>query len=128
VRTFPRCSEVLVLNAWRSFGLGGTSETKSEDEAIELVDQATRDLKDSGISARGEVHPGLYGFAAEEVLAMAESEDADMIVMGSRGLSDLKGLLVRAGWARHPIPPMQKAWAVLPMQTGGPRRRRRALM
>ena len=36
----------------------------------------------------------VYGDPASEILAQAKAAKADMIVMGSRGLSDLKGLLV----------------------------------
>ena len=34
------------------------------------------------------------GDPAERILACAERENADLIVLGSRGLSDLKGLLL----------------------------------
>ena len=36
----------------------------------------------------------LFGNAAEEVAALAEGEGHDLIVMGSRGLNELKGLLL----------------------------------
>jgi nucleotide-binding universal stress UspA family protein len=89
-------SEVVVLHVCeRSFGRGGEPIIlESDEEARDMVDLAVRALKDSGVSARGEVRSGLYGRAAHEILATADAEDPDLIVMGSRGLSDLKGLLV----------------------------------
>jgi len=42
----------------------------------------------------GRVEPSLEGRAAKAILRAAESEGADVIVMGSRGLSDLAGLLL----------------------------------
>lgn len=54
----------------------------------EIVSGAERSMADfvsqhfQGASARGVV---VVGYAAEEILALAESEKADMIVMGTRG-------------------------------------------
>ena len=64
------------------------------DDAIELVEAAVRDIKDAGVSARGEVYRAPYGSAASAIVTEAEATDADLIVMGSRGLGELAGLLV----------------------------------
>jgi nucleotide-binding universal stress UspA family protein len=88
-------SELIVINVreteifWR-----GAVELETPDEATELVDETVRRLKDAGISARGEVHPAIYGRAARVILELASEEGADLIVLGSRGLSDLAGLVL----------------------------------
>lgn len=88
-------SEVLVLHAReREITWTGGFDLETPVEAVDLVDRIVRDLKDAGVSARGEVRDGLYGQAAREVIETAKATGADLIVMGSRGLSDLKGLLV----------------------------------
>ena len=54
----------------------------------EIVSGAERSMSDfvaetfQGVDARGVV---VVGYAAEEILALAEAEDADIIVMGTRG-------------------------------------------
>ena len=54
----------------------------------EIVSGAERSMTDfvsehfTGVDARGVV---VVGYAAEEILALAESEQADIIVMGTRG-------------------------------------------
>ena len=88
-------AEVLVYHVVeREVGRAGVFELESTDEATELVDAAVRTLKDAGISARGEVNRGIHGRAAKEILAEARSFGAWIIVMGSRGRSELSGLLV----------------------------------
>jgi len=76
----------------RGRGLG--YELENFDEATEIVDAALRELKDAGVDTFGEVERAPYGRAAREILTRAESEHADLIVMGSRGLSDLAGLVL----------------------------------
>lgn len=63
-------------------------------EAIgrKLLDQAQNDAKAKGVrSVRGEIKDG---DPAQAILSCGKSEGADIIVMGSRGLGDLKGLLM----------------------------------
>ena len=71
-----------------------TVELATPDEASDLVDDAVRTMKDAGIAARGEVAGAVHGSAAREILRLARESDAGMIVMGSRGLSDLAGLVM----------------------------------
>jgi nucleotide-binding universal stress UspA family protein len=88
-------SEVLVLHAReREITWTGTFELETPVEAVDLVDRIVRDLKDAGVSARGEVREGIYGQAALEIVDTAKAIGADVIVMGTRGMSDLRGLLV----------------------------------
>ena len=51
-------------------------------------------MKDLGVSARTEARAALAGRAAQEIMDVAVTEDAGLIVMGSRGMSDWQGLLV----------------------------------
>ena len=69
-------------------------ELESNEEASDLVDEAVRTLKDAGLSARGEVHGAIYGRAARVILELAAENGTGLIVMGSRGLSDLAGLVL----------------------------------
>jgi nucleotide-binding universal stress UspA family protein len=74
--------------------VAGPLELESQKEAMEFVDHVVRGLKDAGISARGEIVDGLTGQAPKEILQIARSFDADVVVMGSRGRSDLAGLVL----------------------------------
>ncbi len=88
-------SEVLVLHV-RGIGVGRAAafELESIDEAANLTDRTVRWLKDAGVSARGDVRTALHGREAKEILEAVKAEDVDLIVMGSRGLGDLAGLLL----------------------------------
>ena len=70
------------------------SSAESNQDASALVDAAVQKLASAGIAAHGEFAHAVYGYAAREILAMARSHDAGVIVMGSRGRGDLAGLLV----------------------------------
>ena len=57
----------------------------------ELAEAIMEEAKDRAAAARGLTETG---HAAEAILRVAEAEGADLIVMGSRGLGALKGLLM----------------------------------
>ena len=63
-------------------------------QARELVDEVTKELTGTGVKARGIVERHVVGQAARAILNEAETEGADAIVMGSRGRSELGGLLL----------------------------------
>jgi nucleotide-binding universal stress UspA family protein len=88
-------AEVLVFHV-RPTGVGRAAafELESDDEAANLIDRVAKWLKDQGVSARGEVVTAVHGQEAREILDAVKTEDVDLIVMGSRGLGDLAGLLV----------------------------------
>ncbi len=95
-------AEVIVFHAVE-FKYTGVAAYALEtwEEAQDLVDDVVRALKDEGISARPEVHEGAAGRAAPAILDLVKREGVDLIVMGSRGLTDLRGLLV--GSTTHKI-------------------------
>jgi nucleotide-binding universal stress UspA family protein len=72
----------------------GPMPTESRDEAREQVDAAVEELTQAGIKAHGVVRSTLYGHAAREIIDEAKAHDAGVIVMGSRGRSDLAGLVL----------------------------------
>ncbi|HTG46054.1 MAG TPA: universal stress protein [Actinomycetota bacterium] len=77
-----------------SWGVGFDPTIVSDETGAALVDGVVRDLKDRGISALGEVRTAPTGIVPDEIVDVAREADASMIVMGTRGLSDLKGLML----------------------------------
>jgi nucleotide-binding universal stress UspA family protein len=74
------------------FGRGG--ETEGDDTAHALVDSAVNDLVGSGLRATGIVRAALSGAVAGDIIDEAKEWDASVIVLASRGMTDLKGILV----------------------------------
>jgi nucleotide-binding universal stress UspA family protein len=64
------------------------------DDANAVVTAALEVLTEAGVKARGEVRNTTYGYTAREIVGDAKDYGADVIVMGSRGLGDLAGLVV----------------------------------
>jgi nucleotide-binding universal stress UspA family protein len=90
-------AEVIVLHVRETEAVPWTAQTvelTTTGEAAALVDGVARRMKDAGLAARGEITDAMHGSAAREILRTARDEDAGMIVMGSRGLSDLAGLVM----------------------------------
>jgi nucleotide-binding universal stress UspA family protein len=88
-------AEVVVVHVKeRDITWAGGIDLETPEDAHDLVDDTVRTLKDAGVSARGEVHSTVYGRAARVILEAANEVGADVIVMGSRGLSDMAGLVM----------------------------------
>jgi len=88
-------SEVIAVHVVeQQLGRGGPIAYDTTGEAARDADDAARSLKDVGVSARAEARAALAGRAAQEIMDVAASEDAGLIVMGSRGVSDWQGLLI----------------------------------
>jgi nucleotide-binding universal stress UspA family protein len=66
----------------------------SGEEEVAIADVTAKRLKSEGVNATFEETSAFYGFAAREIVSAASAHDADLIVMGSRGLSDLEGLVI----------------------------------
>lgn len=69
-----------------------TTETK--DEAQHLVDGYVTRLKDAGIDATGEVHRELEIGIGGALIDVANNHGAGLLVVGTRGRSDLTSLLL----------------------------------
>jgi nucleotide-binding universal stress UspA family protein len=67
------------------------ARSEMEHEAKELANEAVQLMTERGHSASAVV---VRGDPVEAILQVAEEEHADVIVMGRRGLSRLKGLLL----------------------------------
>jgi nucleotide-binding universal stress UspA family protein len=89
--TDPRRSEVCVVNVLRTpvaygdrpaSGLAGTT-------AAAMVDDAARILRQSGYRANGIVRVLADGGVADELVRIIDEVAPELVVMGSRGLSDL---------------------------------------
>jgi nucleotide-binding universal stress UspA family protein len=72
----------------------GDVPSESDQEADQAVRDGVDALRQAGVEAEGEVRPTTFGHAAREILADAKEHDADVIVMGSRGRSDLAGSIL----------------------------------
>lgn len=75
-------------------GLAGFFPVESETEARSVVERAAQILDDAGVKTHYEVLSTISGQAAREIAAAARAHDADIIVMGSRGHSDLTSLVL----------------------------------
>ena len=73
---------------------------ETEDEAQQLLDQALAELRDAGVEAQGRVLPG-QGRIGDKILEAAETERAELIVLGSRGMSRLEEVMI--GSVSHKI-------------------------
>lgn len=73
-------------------GVAMTAE--STDEANAAISAAVEVLTQAGVKAHGDIRTTLFGYAAREIVDDAIEHDADLIVMGSRGRSDLVGFIL----------------------------------
>jgi len=67
---------------------------ESPAEATRLVGDAVKQIRDAGISVTGHVSDVATGHVAKAIVETASANHIDLIVMGSRGLSDVQGLLL----------------------------------
>ena len=67
---------------------------ESPADAYTLVYDAVAVLHRAGVTADGQVHHVAAGHVAKDIVETARTKESDLIVMGSRGLSDVQGLLL----------------------------------
>lgn len=72
----------------------GLVPTESDDEATAGVTAAVEMLTAAGLKAHGLVEDAVFGHAARYIAEAADEHDVGVIVMGSRGRSDLAGLVL----------------------------------
>jgi nucleotide-binding universal stress UspA family protein len=62
--------------------------------AQELVDEVVRAFHDAGVEAQGELRRVSAGDTPEQIVAVAKEFEADLIVMGTRGMTEWRSLLL----------------------------------
>ena len=72
----------------------GDVPSESAADAGSPVSAAVEELTKAGVTAHGEVRNTTYGHAAREIMEDAKEHDVGVIVMGTRGRSELAGLVV----------------------------------
>ncbi len=89
-------AEVIVIHAYepleryQSFAGYEALDEHHRMVAHAVVNEAVQQLREDGVQARGEVRTGP---AAEAIIAAAKDSDIDMILMGTRGSSNLRDIL-----------------------------------
>jgi nucleotide-binding universal stress UspA family protein len=73
---------------------GSPFTTESRDEAQHLVDRCVARLSEAGISATGEIHRELEIGIGGALIDVAQSHQAGLIVIGTRGRSDIVSMLL----------------------------------
>ena len=77
-----------------SIGKPGPVPKEFTDEANSLAEEAVKALTAEGVSATSIVRTSHTGRVASEIIEEAADSGASVIVMGSRGLTDLEGLVM----------------------------------
>jgi Universal stress protein UspA and related nucleotide-binding proteins len=73
---------------------GGSFEIESEEEARSLVAEELAVLEEAGVNVEVDVRRALVEDTYRAILDVAEEISADVIVMGSRGLSPLEAMVL----------------------------------
>lgn len=89
-------AEVLVFHVReRQWGRRGSKlELESREDAAEFVNAAVYELRRAGVSARGELRHAKFGSVARRIATAAEEHGSELIVIGSRGLACLPGMVL----------------------------------
>lgn len=88
-------AEVVVMHVYEvPHARGPVAPAEQPEEAKSLTGAIVKEITSAGVPARGEVISTSAGKAAAAIVDTARDEKADLIVMGSRGLSELEGLLL----------------------------------
>jgi nucleotide-binding universal stress UspA family protein len=88
-------SDVLVLHvSEHDRGRAVVYSLESPADATKLVGNAVKVIRDAGITVKGQLRDLAAGHVAKAIVETAAANNIDLIVMGSRGLSDVQGLLL----------------------------------
>jgi nucleotide-binding universal stress UspA family protein len=88
-------SQVFVLHVReREYGRAGAFPLETPQDALDLVATTVKTLRAAGITATGDVHGVRAGHVAKDIVVTARLYSSNLIIMGSRGLSDMAGLFV----------------------------------
>jgi nucleotide-binding universal stress UspA family protein len=88
-------ADVVVFHAREhELALGVDVDAETPEEAMDLVDGIVREMKDQAISVRGEIVRVPLGHTARAILDAVRDEDVQLIVLGTRGLSEWSRLLM----------------------------------
>jgi nucleotide-binding universal stress UspA family protein len=87
-------------------GRAGPVPLEGRAEAQKLVDDAVAELESKGVEATGTLRAAQHGRVASEILDEAREWGATGIITGSRGLTDLEGIVV--GSTTHKLLHMTK--------------------
>jgi nucleotide-binding universal stress UspA family protein len=88
-------SEILVLHvSEHDRGRAAVFTLETPAEATTMVGNAVRTARQAGTNAKGELRDVAAGHVAKAIVETAETNAIDLIVMGSRGLSDVQGLML----------------------------------
>ena len=80
--TFVHVVPVLDVVPMSGFGMAGAVEHELTEEDTELLEQARAAAEQAGVTAYTKL---LRGDVSDEIVAYADTVDADLIVVGSRG-------------------------------------------
>lgn len=88
-------SEVVVVHVHEhDIGKAASYPAETGVDASGLVDGVVADLNGMGVKASGDLREARSGHAARAVVDAAGTHNSDVVVMGSRGLGDLQGILL----------------------------------
>ena len=79
------------LGRWVEASNLSVSRADAEEDAYNLLERTRDSVDQAGVEVHTSVH---WGPVAKAIVAEAERLGVDAVIMGSRGLSDLKGLVV----------------------------------
>lgn len=87
-------SEVIVLHICPVCTADVDTKDLNREIAEKLVHDAADVIAETGVPARTMVEERAYEVIGSSIVEVAAREDANLIVIGSRGLSEVKGLLL----------------------------------
>jgi len=89
-------AEVRVIHVLETgfVGRAGQLNVENRDDVVKIVNNAVETLQVKGLVVTGNVRSGLHGRLAVEINNEARDFGANLIIMGSRGLTDFEGLFV----------------------------------